>query len=97
MSIDQESTGIPEFDAGRPTTKVNIFMILAVVIFLGAMLAMVIHFAATTNNPSVNRPNPATQDETIVPDKANYVSSDNQPTRKDSPNQPVEHNQPNRR
>jgi len=97
MAIDQESTGIPEFDTGRRTTKVNMFMIAAVVAFLAVMLALVIHFARTTRNPSVNRPSPTTQDQTIVPDKANNVSSDNQPTRKDSPNQPVEHNDPNRR
>ena len=92
MAIDQESTGIPEFDAGRPTTKVNLFMIFAVLVFLGVMAALLLHFARTTHNPQANRPSPATQDETIVPDKANNVSSDNQPTRHDSPNQPVQSN-----
>jgi hypothetical protein len=33
MSIDKESNGVPEFDAGRRTTKVNISMIVAVGLF----------------------------------------------------------------
>jgi len=34
MSIDKESNGIPEFDSGRRTTKVNLSMIVAVGFFL---------------------------------------------------------------
>ena len=33
VSIDKESNGIPEFDAGRRTTKVNLSMIVAVGLF----------------------------------------------------------------
>jgi hypothetical protein len=37
MSIDKESNGIPEVNVHRRTTKVNLWMIAAVVAFLAAM------------------------------------------------------------
>lgn len=35
MSIDKESDGVPEIDPRRRTTKVNLFIIVAVAAFLG--------------------------------------------------------------
>jgi hypothetical protein len=37
MSIDKESTGMPEVNPRRRTTKVNLVMIVAVLLFFGAM------------------------------------------------------------
>lgn len=44
MSIDKESSGIPEVNVHRPTTKVNLWMIAGIVMFLamGAAAAFVI-------------------------------------------------------
>jgi hypothetical protein len=41
MAIEKESSGIPEVDVHKRTTKVNLSMIVAVVVFLGAMFAVV--------------------------------------------------------
>lgn len=37
MSIDKESNGLPEVNVQRRATKVNLWMIAAVVLFLGIM------------------------------------------------------------
>lgn len=37
MSIDKESTGLPEVDVHKRTTKVNLSIIVGVVIFLAVM------------------------------------------------------------
>ena len=37
MSIDKESNGVPEVNVHRRTTKVNLWMIAAVVCFLALM------------------------------------------------------------
>lgn len=45
MSIDQESTGVPEIDPGRRTTKVNLWMIVMVGLFLLAGIIAIIAFS----------------------------------------------------
>ena len=44
MSIDKESSGIPEVNVHRPTTKVNLWMIAGILMFLvmGAAAALVV-------------------------------------------------------
>lgn len=34
MSIDKESSGLPEVNLGRATTKVNVWMVVGIVLFL---------------------------------------------------------------
>jgi hypothetical protein len=40
MSIEKNSTGLPEVNVQRRTTKVNFSVIIGVLIFLGAMSAV---------------------------------------------------------
>lgn len=47
MSIDKESTGIPEMNVHKRTTKVNLSIVAGVVLFLVAMGAIVAWLAAT--------------------------------------------------
>jgi len=42
MSIEKESSGIPEVNVSKRTTKVNLGVIIAVVLFLGGMAGFVI-------------------------------------------------------
>jgi len=42
MSIEKESSGIPEVNVSKRTTKVNLGVIIAVVLFLGVMAGFVI-------------------------------------------------------
>lgn len=47
MSIDKESTGLPEVNVRKRTTKVNLSIIGGVVLFLVIMGAVVAWLAAT--------------------------------------------------
>lgn len=47
MSIDKESTGLPEVNVHKRTTKVNLSIVVGVVLFLVAMGAVVGWLAAT--------------------------------------------------
>jgi hypothetical protein len=42
MSVDKESSGLPEVNVHRRTTKVNLGIIVGVVIFFAAMAAVVV-------------------------------------------------------
>lgn len=42
MSIDKESSGVPDVNVKRRTTKVNIFMIFAVVVFFALMAGVAV-------------------------------------------------------
>lgn len=42
MSIERESTGLPEVDTRRATTKVNLAIIAAVTLFLLGMTGLVL-------------------------------------------------------
>ena len=42
MSIDKESSGVPDVNVKRRTTKVNIFMIFAVVVFFAVMAGVAV-------------------------------------------------------
>ncbi len=42
MSIEKESSGMPEVNVSKRTTKVNLGVIIGVVVFLGAMAGLVI-------------------------------------------------------
>lgn len=45
MSIDKESTGVPEFNVHRRTTKVNVGIVVGVVLFLLVAAAVIAWFA----------------------------------------------------
>ncbi|HVU35459.1 MAG TPA: hypothetical protein VHE61_18620 [Opitutaceae bacterium] len=45
MSIDKESTGMPEFDVHRRTTKVNVATIVAIVAFFIIAGAAILWYA----------------------------------------------------
>ncbi len=45
MAIDKESSGLPEVDIKRRTTKVNLGVVVGVVVFLVAMAAIVYWFS----------------------------------------------------
>ena len=49
MAIDKESTGVPEVDFSRRTTKVNLGMVVGAVVFLIIMFSVVIHFVRREN------------------------------------------------
>jgi hypothetical protein len=44
VSIDKESNGMPEFDSGRRTTKVNLWMIVAVGLFFVFGFLAILYF-----------------------------------------------------
>jgi hypothetical protein len=44
VSIDKESNGKPEFDSGRRTTKVNLWMIVAVGLFFVFGFLAILYF-----------------------------------------------------
>ena len=47
MAIDKESSGFPEVDIRKRTTKVNLAVVIGVGVFLGAMFAVALWFWAT--------------------------------------------------
>ena len=47
MAIDKESSGFPEVDIRKRTTKVNLAVVIGVGVFLGAMVAVALWFWAT--------------------------------------------------
>jgi hypothetical protein len=55
MSIDKESSGFPEVNVHRPTTKVNLWMIVAILMFLAVAAAAAFwisrHAASPTGGP----------------------------------------------
>jgi hypothetical protein len=55
MAIDKESSGRPEVDLQRPTTKVNLGMIVAVVLFFVIMLGILLYHARNSP-PEENAP-----------------------------------------
>jgi hypothetical protein len=44
MAIDKESSGLPEVDFARRTTKVNLWIIVAVAVFFAAMAGVMAWF-----------------------------------------------------
>jgi len=46
MSIEQESTGIPEVDVSKRTTKVNLGIIIGVLVFLAISVGVVLWLGA---------------------------------------------------
>lgn len=40
MSIDKNSSGLPEVNLSRPTTKVNVWMVVGILLFLAAAAAV---------------------------------------------------------
>jgi hypothetical protein len=61
MAIDKESTGFPEVDTHRRTTKVNLSMIVAVGLFFAIVFTALFVFARRASDQDVNRPNPPTE------------------------------------
>jgi hypothetical protein len=47
MSIDKESSGFPEVNVHKRTTKVNLSVVLGIALFLGTMLAVALWFWAS--------------------------------------------------
>lgn len=45
MSIDKESNGMPEIDSSKRTTKVNLFIIVAVAVFMGVGAILMVWLA----------------------------------------------------
>jgi hypothetical protein len=45
MAIDKESTGLPEIDFKRRTTRVNLWMIVGIGVFFAVTAAVVMYFA----------------------------------------------------
>lgn len=56
MAIDKESSGLPEVDLARPTTKVNLGIIIAAGLFYILMFALVYYLAR--EHPGNDRPSP---------------------------------------
>lgn len=63
MSIEKESTGLPEVDATRRTTKVNLGVIIGAALFLAAMFLVLFAFARRSDREA-NHPSPAPQQGT---------------------------------
>jgi hypothetical protein len=61
MAIDKESSGLPEVDLARPTTKVNLGIIVAAGLFYILMFALVYYLAR--EHPGNDRPSPPTVQE----------------------------------
>ena len=49
MSIEKESSGLPEMNVHKRTTKVNFSIVIGVAVFLGAMAIVIWWFSA--NHP----------------------------------------------
>jgi flagellar biosynthesis/type III secretory pathway M-ring protein FliF/YscJ len=62
MAIDKESSGVPEVDLGRRTTKVNLAIIVAAIVFFIITFTVVMNYAKRSE-PEKNRPNPPTQNQ----------------------------------
>ena len=58
MAIEKESSGFPEVDPTRPTTKVNLAMIVAVAIFYVITFGLLFYFAGRENEPETDYPSP---------------------------------------
>jgi hypothetical protein len=50
MSIDKQSTGLPEINVRKRTTKVNLWMIVAVMVFLSFMAAAAVWTSREENH-----------------------------------------------
>ncbi|MEO5958908.1 MAG: hypothetical protein ABIZ49_09705 [Opitutaceae bacterium] len=61
MSIEKESSGLPEFNVQRRTTKVNLSVIVAVILFFA--IAVAVAFWIYREPGSVVPPSPTTQNE----------------------------------
>jgi len=66
MAIDKDSSGLPEVDLNRPTTKVNLGIIAAAAIFFVVTFAIVM-FYARRSDAETNRPSPPIQSESAPP------------------------------
>ncbi len=62
MAIDKESSGMPEMNVHKRTTKVNLWMVVGILIFFVMMAVIVFVFARQT--PGRNGPSASTQEET---------------------------------
>jgi len=60
MSIDKESTGLPEVNVQRRTTKVNLSMVAAVLLFFAVAIAIGF-WAAKRGSSTTEQPSPPVQ------------------------------------
>ena len=56
MSIDKESTGLPAVNVQRRTTKVNLWMVAAILFFFAIMTVTVIRLSRGTETPDAPEP-----------------------------------------
>lgn len=63
MSIEKESTGLPEVDLKRRTTKVNLGIVVGAAVFLIAMFIVLFVFARKSDR-ATNSPSPPLQQGT---------------------------------
>jgi hypothetical protein len=61
MAIDKESSGLPEIDPHRRTTKVNLSIIVAIGVFFVIVYAIVWFMAHHSGNTRANSPSPPTE------------------------------------
>jgi hypothetical protein len=54
MSIDKNSNGVPEINARRWTTKVNLWMIAAVIVSLGIMALTAVYMSREEHHAGVS-------------------------------------------
>jgi hypothetical protein len=57
MAIDKESSGLPEVDLRRRTTKVNLAIVVAAVMFY-IITSVVLWYFARRSDAETNAPNP---------------------------------------
>ena len=56
MAIDKESTGLPEFDTKRATTKVNLAIIVAAALFYALTFAVVFYLSRQSDDSGAPSP-----------------------------------------
>ncbi|HVS53485.1 MAG TPA: hypothetical protein VHD62_14110 [Opitutaceae bacterium] len=61
MAIEKESSGFPEIDPHRPTTKVNLAMIVAIGVFFVVVYVIVWFMAHQSGNTRADSPSGPTE------------------------------------
>ncbi|MBC7368644.1 MAG: hypothetical protein H7343_17840 [Undibacterium sp.] len=59
MSIDKESNGLPTVNVQRRTTKVNLWMVMAVLFFFAVMTLVAFRISRETPSPGADKRAPA--------------------------------------
>jgi hypothetical protein len=56
MSIDKESTGLPTVNVHRQTTKINLWMVAAILFFFAIMTAIAVWVSRESRTPAASPP-----------------------------------------